>query len=293
MKNADFAGTCRLFLLTIFAAGSFSPARPAETVVEKPGVRYSEQDKEKSLLDLYLPQDGRRDRPGVLLIHGGGWRGGDRGQWRELALLLAGRGFVCASAGYRLAPGASIFEIIGDVRRAMDFLKGQADQFGLDPGRVGAVGSSAGGHLVALLGTIPPGDTLGDPAHAITRDTRPQAVACYNPVLDFAAEGRIWPYPLLIFGRTRAAAAGGYETASPARRVGPESPPFLFLYGDRDDLTPEETSRAMATALAGYGIPVEVALFHEMAHGFGYRLQAAEQRRAAGVVAEFFERYLK
>lgn len=293
MKTATLIAICCLLIISTVAEGMFHPARPAETVVEKPGQRYSDRDQEKGQLDLYLPQDGGKSRPGVLLIHGGGWRGGDRGQWRELALLLASRGFVCASAGYRLAPDVSIFEIIGDVRRAMDFFRSRAAEYGLDPERVGAVGSSAGGHLAALLATILPGDTLGDPAHAITRDTRPQAVACYNPVLDFVGEGRIWPYPLLIFGRTRDAAAGGYESTSPARRADPESPPFLFLYGDRDDLTPEENSRAMATALAGYGIPVEVALFHEMTHGFGYRLQTAEQRRAAEVVAEFFERYLQ
>ena len=83
-----------------------------------------------------------------------------------------------------------------------------------------------------------------------------------------------------------------YEQASPARRVTADAPPFLFLYGTLDTLTPEENSRAMISSLAACGIPVEVAMFRGMEHGFGYRLGNYEQKRAAQVVADFFERRL-
>lgn len=270
----------------LFAAG-------ADSVIERPGVRYSDRHGEKGLLDLYLPAGKGTSRPGVLLIHGGGWRGGDRTQWAGLARVLAARGFVCASASYRLAPGVKMEEIVSDVRLAMDIFKRNAAEYGMDQNRVGAAGSSAGGHLAALLATIEPGDRLGDPERTLVHDTRPRAVACYNPVLDFLAESPIWPHQLIIFRQGLEQGKKIYEQASPARRVTAEAPPFLFLYGTLDTLTPEESSRAMISSLAAYGIPVEVAMFRGMEHGFGYRLRSPEQQRAAQVVAHFFERRLR
>ena len=262
------------------------------SVIEKKGIRYNDRDEEKGLMDIYMPSGKEKSRAGVLLIHGGGWRGGNRDQWAELARVLARRGFVCASASYRLAPGVGMNEIISDVRLAMDFFKSHAAEYGMEPDRIGAVGSSAGGHLVALLATITPGDRLGDPELTIANDTRPQAVACYNPVLDFLDESLIWPHQLIVFRQGPEQGRKIYEQASPARRVTAQTPPFLFLYGTLDTLTPEEYSRAMISSLAAFGIPVEVAMFRGMEHGFGYRLGSPEQKRAAQVVAEFFERRL-
>ena len=146
---------------------------------------------------------------------------------------------------------------------------------------------------MALLSTIGPDDRLGDPGGELSTDTRPQAVACYNPVLDFTDEPLIWPSQMNFLGVPPEGKSGIYYQSSPALRVKGREPPFLFLYGNRDILTPESKSRKMITRLAGFGIPVEVAFFHGMGHGFGYRLRAPEQKRAANVVAEFFNMWLK
>jgi acetyl esterase/lipase len=268
-------------------------ASQADSVIVKKDIPYSDRDSAKTRLDLYLPARSGVLQPGVFLVHGGGWRGGDRTQWGELARVLAKNGFVCASAGYRLLPEHRFPAAISDVRLAMDYFKSHAAEYGLDPKRVGAVGSSAGGHLVALLATVGPGDRLGDEEGKLSWDTRPQAVACYNPVLDFVNEPRIWPHQLLIFNETPEKALSLYLEESPALRVKGGEPPFLFLYGTRDDLTPEEKSRAMVTSLAAAGVPVEVAFFHGMEHGFGYSLVLPEQVRAAEVVADFFKRRLR
>ncbi|HUU29285.1 MAG TPA: alpha/beta hydrolase [archaeon] len=268
-------------------------AAGADSVIVRQDIAYSERDSGRTRLDLYLPAGGGVNRPGVLLIHGGGWQGGNKSQWAGLARVLVSRGFVCASAGYRLAPEHRFPAAISDVRLAMDFFKSRAAEYGINPQRIGAVGSSAGGHLVALLSTIDPEDRLGDPEGQITRDTRPQAVACYNPVLDFTNEPLIWSSTLRFLGVPPEGNERTYYESSPALRVKGEEPPFLFLYGSRDILTPEPKSRAMISRLAGSGIPVEVAFFHGMEHGFGYSLRLPEQIRAAHVVADFFERWLK
>jgi len=282
-----------IILSPVKNTGVLFAAQGPGSVIEKPGIRYSVRGGEKGLLDLYLLAGKGNSRPGVLLIHGGGWRGGDRSQWAELAGVLARRGFVCASASYRLAPGVQMSEIITDVRLAMDFFKSHAAEYGMDPNRIGAVGSSAGGHLVALLATIPSGDRLGDPDLTLLHDTRPQAVACYNPVLDFLTESLIWPHQLTVFRRGPEQGKTIYGQASPTRRVTAQAPPFLFLYGTMDTLTPEENSREMISRLAACGIAVEVAMFSGMEHGFGYRLRGPEQKQAAQVVANFFERMLE
>jgi len=280
-------------ILLISSQSGILASSQADSVIVKKDIPYSSRDSAKTRLDLYLPARSGGLRPGVLLVHGGGWRGGDRTQWGELARDLVKNGFVCASAGYRLLPEHPFPAAISDVRLAMDYFKSHAAEYGLDPKRVGAVGSSAGGHLVALLATIGPGDRLGDEEGKLSWDTRPQAVACYNPVLDFVNEPRIWPHQLLIFNETPEQALSLYLEESPALRVKGGEPPFLFLYGTRDDLTPEEKSRVMVTSLAAAGVPVEVAFFHGMEHGFGYRLVLPEQVRAAEVVADFFKRRLR
>ncbi|OGG03054.1 MAG: hypothetical protein A3F83_07035 [Candidatus Glassbacteria bacterium RIFCSPLOWO2_12_FULL_58_11] len=261
-------------LLLLSSVYSFAAAGPADSVIRKPDIPYSNLDSARTRLDLYLPAAPGISRPGVLLVHGGGWLGGDRSQWAALASFLAKMGFVCASAGYRLSPEHSLEEIVADVRQAMDWFKSHAVEYGMDSRRVGAVGSSAGGHLVALLATIQPGDRLGDNDNRLQFDTRPAAMACYNPVLDFLDEPLIWPHQLLLFHGMPETLSEDYHKFSPARRVTGVEPPFLFLYGDRDILTPEQKSRAMLTRLAAYGTSVEVAFFHRMEHGFGYRLES-------------------
>jgi len=282
-------------LMFSFASGVWPALRAAaaDSVIVRSDIAYCERHPELSRLDLYLPAAGGASRPGVLLIHGGGWRGGNRAQWAELAQVLAGNGFVCASTSYRLAPGHLFPAAISDVRLAMSYFKSHAAEYGMDPGRIGAVGSSAGGHLAAMLATIGPGDNLGAGDQSLPPDTRPQAVACYNPVLDFLHEPRIWPTSLLFLGAAPEQAEKIYYQAGPALRVAGDEPPFLFLYGSRDELTPPAKSRAMIDRLAALGVPVEVAYFHGMGHGFGYRLRLAEQKRAAAVVVDFFNRRLR
>lgn len=271
-------------------------AVPESGVIEKPGIIYNVEAAELGKMDLYLPAV-RVDspRPGVLLIHGGGWSGGERGQWRKLAHLLAGRGYVCASASYRLAPGVTVFEIIADVRRAMDFFKANSSAYGVDPERIGVVGSSAGGHLAALLATIPPGDSLGDPEGLIRRDTRPAAAACYNPVLDFIEEGggRDWREKLFAGSGDIDKDREAWAIVSPARRVSADMPPFLFIYGDRDTLTPVENSRKMIDGMKAAGVEAALEMFPGMEHGFGYSLSPGESLRAAETVADFFDSRLK
>ncbi|MBT4510578.1 MAG: prolyl oligopeptidase family serine peptidase, partial [Chloroflexi bacterium] len=123
-------------------------------------------------------------------------------------------------------------------------------------------------------------------------DTRPAAVALYNPVLDFVEEAGGIESAQNFLGGSYEQCSEAYLEASPARRIDHNFPPVLMLYGTDDTLTPVSNCVAMADSLFALGIPCEIALFPGQKHGFGYRLQNSEQKRAALMVGDFFDRYL-
>ena len=108
-------------------------------------------DPEKGLqLDLFGTKPGEL-RPLVIFIHGGYWRALGREHSAFLAPMLAAQGIACAVPDYRLAPSASMTEIVADIRNAFAWLWREADNLGIDRRRITVTGSSAGGHLAATL----------------------------------------------------------------------------------------------------------------------------------------------
>lgn len=104
-------------------------------------------------MDIYQATSGTGPRPAVLWIHGGGWSGGSHNSVPASALALRSRGITVVSVEYRLS-GQAIFPAqIQDVKGAVRFLRANAATYNIDPNRIGAWGSSAGGHLTALLAT--------------------------------------------------------------------------------------------------------------------------------------------
>ena len=107
-------------------------------------------------LDLYLPPErpaGMRF-PAVVILHGGGWRGGDKGANREINIgtTLARAGYVCASVNYHLADHAPWPRNLHDCKNAVRFLRAKAGEYAVDPERMGVIGGSAGGHLALMVG---------------------------------------------------------------------------------------------------------------------------------------------
>src|SRR5262249_34444352 len=116
-------------------------------------VVYGTQDGMKLLMDVYQPDGFQGKRPGILFIHGGGWAFGDKGMYGPLARALAAKGFVAFSINYRLLPKYHYPAQLDDAQRAVRYVRAHADAYNLDPDRLGALGDSAGGYLVAMLGT--------------------------------------------------------------------------------------------------------------------------------------------
>lgn len=210
-------------------------------------------------LDLYRPSStGTGERSPLLLqIHGGGWILGDR-RTQALPLLhtLASRGWACASVDYRLSPGATFPEHLVDVKRALVWLRQQADTYGLDPDMVVVTGGSAGGHLASLVAL-----TANDPEYQPSfesADTSVQGCISFYGVYDFVDRAGDWPHDglrRLLETRVMKGALEEepetYERASPIARVGAHAPPFFVIHGDTDTLVPIEPARRFVKRLRG------------------------------------------
>ncbi|MFZ2080416.1 MAG: alpha/beta hydrolase [Xanthobacteraceae bacterium] len=114
------------------------------------GIAYANHDGVELLGDLYLPKDAKA-APALVAVHGGGWVAGVRGAFQYWGPYLAARGIAVFTISYRLATKTKTFpEAVQDVLAAVQFIRGKAVAFGVDPARIGLLGASAGAHLAAL-----------------------------------------------------------------------------------------------------------------------------------------------
>lgn len=130
-------------------------ANPEDQVEVHANLPYAGTSNAFQMLDLYLPKMRAKDQPlpVVVFVHGGGWVGGNRKFFASKATQLAATGcFAAVSIGYRLSKEATWPAQIYDCKAAIRWIRGHAKEFGLDTEHIGAIGGSAGGHLVTMLG---------------------------------------------------------------------------------------------------------------------------------------------
>src|SRR5579885_1270122 len=126
---------------------------PASYQVElRQNVAYGPLDGET--LDLCLPEGATDPRPGVVLVHGGGWVNGDKSEFAYQCSLLASEGFVAAAVNYRLAPAHIWPAQLVDVQLAVRYLRANANDLQLDSKRLCSWGASSGAHLAVFLGVL-------------------------------------------------------------------------------------------------------------------------------------------
>jgi acetyl esterase/lipase len=251
-------------------------------------------------LDLYKPTDAEGPLAAVAYVHGGGWVSGDkRTQYHGTCLLEDG--IAVASVGYRLADEARFPAQIHDCKAAVRFLRAEAPALGLRADRIGAWGSSAGGHLVALLGLTGRSRELEGDYGNVTTSSEVQAVADFFGPNDLAAfaedRGPDWqtnpesPLARLIGGlpseRPEALAA-----ASPVTYVTGDAPPFLLLHGEGDETVPPSQSRILYEALCEAGAEAELVEVKAMAHGWKGMGEETGPERVLGPVRRFFRKHL-
>jgi acetyl esterase/lipase len=215
-------------------------------------------------LDVYMP-DGPAPKGGwpvVVAVHGGGWRGGDRGDFGRSLAPLVRRGAAVVAVGYTLSrPGAPSWPAnLDDVSDAVEWVRRQGGDYGLDPDRLTLLGASAGGHLALLLAE------------------RPGAKASIRGVVDFygpadlkslhAASPAARSVELLL-GGPPASRPDLYAAASPVVGARSGMPPVLIVHGAADSLVPLDQSQRLARALAEAGVDYRLVVVPGARHGFG------------------------
>ncbi len=266
------------------------PQKLPDGVMVERDLAYVPSGHERQKLDLYRPEKGKAPLPLIVWVHGGGWQGGNKD--RPPGLWLVKKGYALASINYRLSQHATFPAQIEDCKAAIRYLRANAKKYGLDPNHVGVWGASAGGHLVALLGTTADLKEL-DVGGNKDQSSRVQAVVDFFGPADFQSlsrnsEGARGPVARLLGGPPGENKEKA-KLASPLAHVNKDAAPFLILHGDQDKTVPLRQSQLLADALKKAGVEVRLIVLEGAGHS-GEAFGRPEQRQA---IEDFFDQHLK
>jgi len=278
------------FIFTCFAACA------AEFTTQN-DVEFGTAGGKKLLLDVMRPVGDAAARPAVIMVHGGGWIGGNKRDMRPFAEPIAREGMVVFNVSYRLAFGRENTwpAQLDDVQRAVRWVRRNAATYGVDPARIGAMGASAGGHLVAMLGLVD------------TRDNSDASLAGFSSrvkcVVDIfgptdLADDLSKKVPLgmsandmvrQLLGGTPAEKPEAAREASPLFRIGKEPAAFQIWHGRKDSIVPADHSERLHAALKQAGATSELIIFEDEDHGWKRK---ENQARFAKEAMSFLKQHL-
>jgi acetyl esterase/lipase len=272
------------------------PARAAESRVLR-DIEYGTVGEQRLLLDLHLPEKTGKPVPLIIYVHGGAWRSGSK---KDVPIApLVAKGFAIASVDYRLTPVAPFPANVHDIKAAIRFLRAKAADHDCDPKRFIIAGSSAGGHLAALVGVSnglkeleggiggPPGVSSDVQAivsfygaanlQSILSQSTPHGLSVREPALQLLLGGQPAEKPALA------------RLASPVVHVDANDPPLLLIHGDADPQMPIEQSRELLAAYERARRPVTMHVIQGGKHG---GKEFYDEARIA-LMKEFLDKQLK
>ncbi len=252
----------------------------------------------KQMLDLYLPKQRAADQPlpVVVYIHGGGWSGGDRkGYAAQAAGLASGGNYAAISVGYRLSGEVKWPAQIHDCKAAIRWIRAHAKELNLDPERIGCTGSSAGGHLVTLLGlTAGVNELEGDIGEHTSQSSRVTCVVNVCGPTDMvaplmqgeAAKGDDPAVSGLIGGRVSENIALAKAT-SPLTYVTSHAVPIMTIHGTKDARVNFNNAEKLDAALKKAGITTLLIPMVNAGHGIPFGPEISQR------VQQFWDMYLR
>ena len=282
------------------------PPAPEGVVIER-DVSYLAPDREEKL-DLYLPANRPKDvrSPAVVMIHGGGWAGGDKAEYRSfnICTTLAQAGYVCVSINYSLAPGNRWPLDLYDCKNAVRFLRVNADKYHVDADHIGVIGGSAGGHLALMVAYTSRVPRL-EPAspYPLVSDKVNCVVDMYG-ITDLLTRrktddqgkptGEVFASTALLT-KTRDEDPEGWKFASPVYHISKNSPPTLILHGLIDSTVDYEQAKELDRKLADFGVERRLMLIEGVGHTFD--LQSWRKQPlpvdVKSIITSFFNKHLK
>ncbi len=271
-------GAATALLITVAAMAQSNGPDPSKLTVLR-NIEYVPGGHERQKLDLYLSKASgnqtslNEKKPLIVWIHGGAWLAGSKEDCPAVGFVADG--YAVASVNYRLSQHAIFPAQIQDCKAAIRWLRANADKHGIDPDRIGVWGASAGGHLVALLGTT--GDVNDfEVGPNLGVSSRVQAVCDFFGPTDFtkmsdfpgmedhdAAES---PESKLIGGPIQEN-KDKVQRANPITYVTKNDPPFLIVHGNADPIVPYNQSELLRDALDRAGVKVTLYTVQGGGHG--------------------------
>lgn len=254
-------------------------------------LQYAEVDGKPLLLDLYLPEK-PEGSPLVIWVHGGGWKGGSKQNC--FVKWLSNFGYTVASINYRLVDIAKWPAQLHDCKGAIRWLRANAQTYGYNPDCVIAAGASAGGHLVALLGTTGDSEELeGNVGGNSEQSSRVQAVVDYYGATDFLLRSRTQSWKVNkpesvvynLLGGPANQLVDKAKQASAKFHVTPDDAPLLVFHGGKDTTVLMNQTDAIEEAYKKHNLPVTVYRLKDAGHG-GFVFYSAENAKH---LCEFLE----
>jgi len=295
VRRALWAVAGLILLVALLGGGLWLYHHPAHTRTD--GVVYGSRHGRDLTFDVVRPA--KANGLGVVLLVSGGWKSSTNSFRAWMVAPLIRRGYTVFAVYHVSQPAATVMEIVDDMHRAVRFIRHHADQYGVDPGRLGVTGGSAGGHLSLMLATR---GGLGPPEAPDPVDrasSAVQAVAIFYPVTD-----------LVDLGSSRENPGDGGPPRSFVKAFGPQStnpvvwrtisrdmsplyhvssnlPPVLIFQGGADTLTPPEQSERFQNRARELGRVVDI--IYRPGRGHGWPTMIWDVRR----FADWFDRHLR
>lgn len=237
-------------VIALSAAVTATAYTPPAGVEFLPDIAYRTEH-EKQKLDIFRPASRTGSLPAILLVHGGGWREGRREEQRGIASRFAEAGYVAIPVSYRLTGEAPFPACIDDVVAAARWVRAHAKDYGVDPERIGALGHSAGAHLVAMLALAEPSGKFA-PGFLEEVSGRVNAVVATATPTDFTrwGEDRGQAGGTMFFDQLPAAERDtAARRCSPLFHVDASAPPMLLIHGSGDRVVPPVQTERLLAAL--------------------------------------------
>ncbi len=246
--------------------------------------RYGDVGAEQHRMDVLVPE-GEGPFPAMVYMHGGGWKAGNKESMRNMAARYAQSGVAGLSIGYRLSsPGNPSFPgVVQDVACAIRSIKEHAGNLNIDPDRIGVMGTSAGGHLSALIGALDPASGLGDSPCATGDSDHSVAL-----VVDYFGPTDL---PLLsedpgtaqtteqFLGASLESDPQLWAQASPVSHVDSADPPFVIVHGSLDQSVPPVHSERLHSVLQDAGVESTLMIIDGAEHSFHREEEFNDQAR--------------
>lgn len=270
-----------------------------ESVQEIKNITYVRYGKRVLQLDLYLPKSASpQKKPGIVFVHGGGWRAGYRTNFTPMAIGLAERGYVAATISYRLSPEVQYPAAIHDVKAAIRWLRKNAKKYGVNPEQIAVGGGSAGGQIASLTGVTNGLEKFDPQAKNSSISSTVQAIINIDGLSDFTSEAarfheddpRKNPSSAgAWFGGRYAEKTELWHEASPTFYVNKSTPPMLFLISAQERFSVGH--KEMIEKMKPLAVPYQVVQIPDSPHSFW--LFDPWLKPSVDIVASFLDQQFK